>query len=100
MLAKRLVAILVGLALIVMSVIRPAPARATSVAEDVGIAFAALGAWVIVVVAGTWAVYGPPWSSLNQDANPDSKDLGSRRGLRFGVGCQPVPGSPQPLACW
>lgn len=100
MFKKRLVAILVALALIVMGAMRPAPARANSVAENFGIAMIALGGWLLLITTGAWVVYGPPWSSLNQEVKPDMSDLESHRAIRFGARCQPSPGSPQPVACW
>ncbi len=100
MLKKRLVAIVVGLALIAVGTMRPAPARAQSVAEDFGIAMAALGVWLVGVTVGAWIVYGPPWSSLSEGAPPDLSCPEGRRGVAFGPQCSSVPGSPQPLACW
>jgi hypothetical protein len=100
MLKRRLVAILAGLALIVAGAMKPMPARAQSAAEDLGIAFAALGAWVLAITVGTSIVYGPPWSSLDEEKKPDMNDPESPARIRFGTRCHPVPGSPQPLACW
>jgi hypothetical protein len=100
MLRKRLLTIVLALALIVMGAMRPAPARANSVAENFGIAMVALGGWLLLIIGGAWAVYGPPWSSLNPDVKPDMNGLEPHRAIQFGARCQPAPGSPQPVACW
>ena len=99
MLKKRLVAILVGLALIVMGAVKPTPARADAI-QAFGYAMAAAGFWVLLVVVGTWVVYGPPWSSLDQQPKPDMDDLESHPAIRFGPRCPSSPDSLQPLACW
>ena len=101
MLAKRLIATLLILALIVMGVMRPTPARA-DLGTDLALAAGAAGFWVLVVVVGTSLAYGPPWSTsaFTEEPGLDRKDPPPPSTIHFGPRCPSFDGSPPGLVCW
>jgi hypothetical protein len=98
MLKKRLVAILVGLALVGVGFVRPTPARADDTAV---IVVGAIAAYAIFVAIGAWVIYGRQSSSEWSDKPPDLRDAAADRGgVRFGSRCPPTADGPLPVACW
>jgi xanthine/uracil permease len=84
---------------LVTSMARPRPARADNLGIIIGIG---VGAFAVVVLAGTWLVYGRKYEAKQAFLPDPALPPGAREGadgLRLGPHCPPAAG-PAPLVCW
>jgi len=96
---RRMIAIIVVLAVLASGAVTPSPARASSTTDDFIYAGIALGVYVGVVVIATAYIYGRPDSLALAPADFDVQRDSQEPAVRVGTHCEQKSTSVT-LLCW